>query len=128
MSFSRRLWLAAPTALAVILLGGPVDPWANPQSTGTVYIPDPTPRDRNLHDRYSDLPTSQQQQSRMAAMRHAQSRVQVAADTNEILVLAQQLRSHRIRHETQTSGPPDTFTAQKIESLAKRVRENLQSR
>jgi hypothetical protein len=127
MAFSRRKWLAIPTALAMVLLGGPLAPLANPQSTGTVYVPDPTPRDRDLHDRYSDTPALQQQKSRMAAMRRAQLRVQAAADTNEILLLAQQLRSHRIQHEAPVSGPSDASTAQKIESLAKRVRENLQS-
>lgn len=127
MNFSRRKLLPALTALAVVFLCGPVAPLANTQSTGVVYVPDPTPRDRDLHDRYSETHASQQQQIRMAAMRLAQSRIQAVADTNEIVLLAHQLRSHRIQHETQASEPADPSTAQKIESLAKRVRENLQS-
>jgi hypothetical protein len=128
MAFSRRTLFAALTVFALALPGGPEILSAKAQSTGKVYLPDPTPRDRDLHDRYNDSPALQEQQKRMAAMRRAQRQVAISADTNEILSLAKELRTHRLQHESSGTGPSDTFVAQKIESLAKRVRENVQSR
>jgi hypothetical protein len=100
---------------------------AHAQSTGKVNLPDPTPRDRDLHELYGDNPVLREQQQRAAALRRTRQRVQIVADANEILLLAQQMREHLVKHDDSAQAPPDAITARKIEALAKRVREEMQS-
>ena len=128
MVLLRRTLLTALTVLALALPCRPGTVLAEAQSTGKVYLPDPTPRDRDLHDRYSDNPALQEQQKRMEAMRRAQRQSLISADTTEILSLAKELRIQRRQRDSQSTGPSDSSVAQRIESLAKRVRENVQAR
>jgi hypothetical protein len=128
VTFSNKPYIAALIVLGMSAFVMPVRISANLQSTGQTNIPDPTPRDRDLHDRYNDSTISQEQRKRIEALRMTQQRAQAAADTEEIVLLAHQIQSHRVNRDGRVASPPDATTAQKIESLAKRVRENMQSR
>ena len=95
------------------------------QSTGQVRIPNPTPRERDLHDIYSENPAQRARAAQLVALQKSQLRLQIITDTNEILFLAQKLGQDRLKGEVSQSE--DSITAQKIEALAKRVRENMKS-
>ena len=98
---------------------------AHGQSHGQVQIPNPTPRERDLHDLYADNPAQRAKAEQAIALHKAQLRLQVITDSNEILVLAQKLGQDQLKGDA--SLTEDSITAQKIEALAKRVRENMKS-
>ena len=92
-----------------------------------IYLPNPTPRDRDLHDVYKDDPTQKIQQQQAAMIRQAQAREMVKSATERISVLAQQLKDDMETHEV---GGPLGANAQKaaeIEKLAKTVKNSMKS-
>lgn len=109
------------TVLAITLTAQAV----HSQSTGQVRIPNPTPRERDLHDIYSDNPAQRARAAQVVALQKTQLRLQVITDANEILFLAHKLGQDRLKGDVSLSE--DSITAQKIEALAKRVRENMKS-
>ena len=109
------------TVLAVALTANAV----HGQSTTQVRIPNPTPRERDLHDIYSDNPAQRAKAAQVVALQKAQLRLQIMTDTNEILGLAHKLGQDRLKADVSLSE--DAITAQKIEALAKRVRESMRS-
>jgi hypothetical protein len=90
-----------------------------------VYLPNPTPRDPDLHDKYKDDPLAQMRQQQAAMIRQAQLRQQAVDATNRLAQLAQQLKDDMQKHEP---GGPLGAEAQKaavIEKLAKTVKNSL---
>jgi len=95
-----------------------------PQS---INLPNPTPRERDLHDVYKDDPAEKVRQQQAAMIRQAQARELVKSATERISLLAQQLKDDMEKHEL---GGPLGANAQKaaeIEKLAKTVKSSMKS-
>ncbi|MBB5345974.1 hypothetical protein [Tunturibacter empetritectus] len=92
-----------------------------------IYLPNPTPRDPDLHDKYKEDPLEKVRQQQAAQLRKAQVRQQVAAATDRLVRLAQQLKDEM---EKGDKGSPLSVSAQKaaeIEKLAKTVKNSMKS-
>jgi hypothetical protein len=92
-----------------------------------IYLPNPTPRDPDLHDKYKEDPLERVRQQQAAQLRQAQIRQQVAAATEKLAQLAQQLKDEM---EKDNKDSPLSVKAQKaaeIEKLAKKVKNSMKS-
>jgi hypothetical protein len=101
--------------------------FASAQQNQQIYLPNPTPRDPDLHDKYKEDPLEKVRQQQAALLRQAQVRQQVAAATERLGQLAQQLRDEM---EKGDKGNPLSVSAQKaaeIEKLAKTVKNSMKS-
>jgi len=97
---------------------------AGPESH-TVILPNPTPRPSDPHDVFRDDPVLLARQQQAIALKRAKTHAQMVSDTRDILILAQQIRDHRVNHNaTGTATGSDLVGAQQIEKLAKQVKEN----
>jgi hypothetical protein len=92
-----------------------------------IYLPNPTPRDPDLHDKYKDDPLAQARQQQAAQIRQAQIRQQVAAATDRLALLAQQLKNEVEKGDKDTSLIVDAQKAAEIEKLAKSVKNAMKS-
>jgi hypothetical protein len=123
------LRIATPIAacgFAILLAApglAPVYAQTNRTSQQLVLV-DPTPRERDPHAVFGDNQTDRANQQDAASLQRAQRRDQVVAETDQLLLLAQQLRDSIAKS---SSGPavPDIMTAQKIEKLAKSVKDQM---
>ena len=101
--------------------------FASAQGNQNIVLPNPTPRDPDLHDKYKEDPTLKAQQQQLTALRAAQQRELVKTATTRLAQLAQQLKDDMEKHEV---GGPLGANAQKaaeIEKLAKTVKNTLKS-
>jgi hypothetical protein len=92
-----------------------------------IYLPNPTPRDPDLHDKYKEDPLERVRQQQAAQLRQAQIRQQVAVATEKLAQLAQQLKDEM---EKDNKDSPLSVRAQKaaeIEKLAKNVKNSMKS-
>lgn len=118
--------LMARVAVAGLLLLGAAATRASAQGgpgSQTVILPNPTPRPEDPHSVFRDDPVRKAREQQAAALRRAQAHLQLHKDTRDILVLAQQIRDHRVNHSEVTPAS-DLQSAQQIEKLAKRVLES----
>jgi hypothetical protein len=100
---------------------------ATAQVPQQINLPNPTPRDRDLHDVYKDDPTEKIRQQQATLIRQAQARQQAIAATDRLAQLAAQLKDDMEKHEL---GGPLGANAQKaaeIEKLAKAVKNSMKS-
>ena len=90
-----------------------------------VILPNPTPRPADPHDVFRDDSALRAREQQAIALKRAKMHAQMVIDTKDILVLAQQIRDHRINHDAGgTATGSDLVSAQQIEKLAKQVKEN----
>ena len=90
-----------------------------------VVLPNPTPRPADPHDVFRDDPVARAREQQIQALKRTQMHAQVVLDANNILLLAQQIRDHRVTHDTTANATgSDLVNAQQIEKLAKRVKDN----
>lgn len=95
------------------------------QGSQRIYLPDPTPRPPDLHDKYKDDPLERARQQRAAQLHQAQLRQQLTAATDRMAQLAQQLKD-----DVEKEDSPLSVSAQKaaeIEKLAKTVKNTMKS-
>jgi hypothetical protein len=91
-----------------------------------IYLPDPTPRDRDLHDKYKDDPLQQVRQQQAALLRQAQLHQQAIEATNRMTQLAQQLKEEMEKGDKNNSSPNlNAQRAAEIEKLAKIVKNSM---
>ena len=111
------LLAASAIASAAHAQGGP--------GSHTVVLPNPTPRPDDPHDLFRDDPVAKARQQQTQALIRTQMHAQVVLDANNILLLAKQIHDRRTSSDpaTTTTGS-DLVDAQKVEKLAKRVKEN----
>jgi len=95
-----------------------------PQS---INLPNPTPRDRDLHDVYKDDPTEKIRQQQAAMIRQAQLRQQAVVATDRLAQLAAQLKDDMEKHEVGGPLNPYAQKAAEIEKLAKTVKNSMKS-
>ena len=103
---------------------------ASAQANGTsqrIVLIDPTPRERDPHAIFGNDPADHVRQQQAAALQRAQRRDLVVAETDQLLLLAQQLRDSIVSHSASGPTVPDVMTAQKIEKLAKSVKDNVKT-
>ena len=129
MAFPTRTTIRLALCGATIVAAGAFSSAAHAQGGGPgsqmVVLPNPTPRPADPHDIFRDDPVARARQQQMLAVKRTQMHAQVVIDTNNILMLAQQIRNH---HGT---TPPsadatgsDIIGTEQIEKLAKRVKDN----
>ncbi len=92
-----------------------------------IYLPNPTPRDPDLYDKYKDDPTEKIRQQQVALIRAAQRREQVLAATDRITVVAQQLKTNMEKHEAGAPLGANAQQAAEIEKLAKTIKSAMKS-
>ena len=92
-----------------------------------VYLPNPTPRDPDLHDKYKEDPLERVRQQQAAQLRQAQVRQQVAAATDRLAQLAQQLKDEMEKGDKDSSLSVSAEKAAEIEKLAKTVKNSMKS-
>ncbi|HEX7157960.1 MAG TPA: hypothetical protein VF214_03010 [Edaphobacter sp.] len=92
-----------------------------------INLPNPTPRDRDLHDVYKDDPTQKIRQQQAAMIRQAQLRQQAVAATDRLAQLAAQLKDDMEKHEPGGPLNPYAQKAAEIEKLAKTVKNSMKS-
>ncbi len=97
------------------------------QGNQNVVLPNPTPRDQDLHDKYKEDPTEKLRQQQASLLRSAQQREQVKAATARLTVLAEQLKKDMEKHELGGPLGANAQTAAEIEKLAKTVKNTLKS-
>lgn len=103
--------------------------FASAQGNQNVVLPNPIPRDPDLHDKYSrdDPAALKAQQQQLAALRAAQQRELVKSATARLSQLAQQLKEDMEKHELGGPLGADAQKAAEIEKLAKTVKNTLKS-
>lgn len=121
---------ARRVAMSAALLAGsglfPAQAFAQggPQSQ-TVTIPNPTPRPTDPHSVFRDDPVLRARQQQTLALKRSKMHTQMVSDTRDILLLAQQIRDHRVTHDADSTAlGSDLVGAQQIEKLAKQVKVN----
>jgi hypothetical protein len=92
-----------------------------------VYLPNPTPRDPDLHDKYKEDPLERVRQQQAAQLRQAQVRQQVAAATDRLAQLAQQLKDEMEKGDKHSPLSVSAQKAAEIEKLAKTVKNSMKS-
>jgi hypothetical protein len=101
--------------------------FASAQGNQNIVLPNPTPRDPDLHDKYKEDPALKVQQQQLAALRAAQQRELVKSATARLSELAQQLKADMEKHELGGPLGADAQKAAEIEKLAKTVKNTLKS-
>jgi hypothetical protein len=102
--------------------------FAEAQGNQQIYLPNPTPRDPDLHDKYKDDPLQQVRQQQAALLRQAQLHQQAIAAANRLAQLAQQLKDEMEKGDKDSNSL--NFNAQRaaeIEKLAKIVKNSMKS-
>jgi hypothetical protein len=97
------------------------------QVNQNISLPNPTPRDRDLHDVYKDDPTAKIKQQQAAMIRQAQLRQQAITATDRMAQLATQLKDDMEKHELGGPLNPYAQRAAEIEKLAKTVKSSMKS-
>ena len=92
-----------------------------------VYLPNPTPRDPDLFDKYKDDPMRQAVAQKAALLRQTQLRQQTLIETDRLAQLAQQLKENIKRRKPGDPLEPDALTAGEIEKLAKKIKSAMKS-
>jgi hypothetical protein len=128
MTSTARKARATILSLACLWLASPFEPATSAQAgpgSQMVNLPNPTPRPDDPHAIFRDDPVERARQQQVQALKRTQMHAQVALDTNNILLLAQQIRDHHASNSSAaaTAGS-DLVSTQQIEKLAKRVKDN----
>jgi hypothetical protein len=89
-----------------------------------VVIPNPTPRDPDLTQVYGNTPEDREKQRRMSAENQLRAR-EIWLESNQILLLAQQLQQEIVAGKKSVSMQTNAARAGQIEKLAKSVREKM---
>ena len=101
--------------------------FAAAQTNQQIYLPNPTPRDPDLHDKYKDDPTVRARQQYAAQLRQAQIRQQVIGAADRLAQLAQQLKDEMEKDGKETPLSISAEKAAEIEKLAKTVKNSMKS-
>ena len=102
--------------------------FAAPQNNQNIVLPNPTPRDPDLHDKYSKNDAAEKlRQEQATQIRAAQQRELVTSATTRLSQLAQQLKEDMERHEVGGPLGGDAQKAAEIEKLAKTVKNSMKA-
>ena len=109
---------------ALILVASSASGQNQPQPIQHVTIPNPTPRPADLQEEFGDNPAAQKKKA--AASMQAQLRArEVWLESNQILLLAQELHQEVVLKKKATSMAAEAAKVAKIEKLARTVQDNM---
>jgi hypothetical protein len=94
---------------------------------GHVVIPNPTPRDPDLKQALGDTPADQEKQRVISLQNQLRAR-EIWLESNQILLLAQQLQQEILSPKKSASMQTNAAKAGQIEKLAKSVQEKMRAR
>ena len=92
-----------------------------------VIIPNPTPRQPDLKQVYGDTPEDQKKQQELSLQGQLNAR-DIWLESNQILLLAQQLQQDVISGKKSASMEANAAKAAQIEKLAKTMQEKMKTR
>jgi hypothetical protein len=113
-------------AAAVVLLCAAAA--GNAQHSQSIYLPDPTPRPPDLQREYGDDPVARARQREEARLRSSMRLQEVVSATNQLTVLAQQLKDQMDKRDKGTPMSAEMVKTEQIEKLAKKIKETMKSR
>lgn len=93
----------------------------------SVYIPNPTPRDPDLKEVFHETPADQEKQRVISIKNQIRAR-EIWLETNQIMLLAQQLQQEILSDKKSTSMETNATKAGQIEKLAKSVQQQMRDR
>ena len=93
-----------------------------------LQIPDPTPRQQDPHGVFLHEPASETRQQQAENAQRYRVRQQLIADSNEIYLLAERLQKRIVQGSAGAPEEPGVMLAQKIEKLAKHVKDESRGR
>ena len=121
----RRIGLSGfVLCLSIALPGGSR---AQEQERRTVVIPNPTPRDPDLKQVFRDTPADQEKQRVVSIQNQLRAR-EIWLESNQILLLAQQLQEEILSAKKSASMEANAAKAGQIEKLAKSVQQQMNTR
>jgi hypothetical protein len=91
-----------------------------------VMIPNPTPRQPDLEQVYGDTSADQQKQQAVSLQNQLRAR-EVWLESNQILLLAQQLQQEILSAKKSSSMAANAAKAGEIEKLAKSVQQKMKT-
>jgi len=100
---------------------------AQDQERHDVYLPNPTPREPDLKQVLRDTPADQEKQ-RVISLQNQLLAREIWLESNQILLLAQQLQQEMVAGKKSASMQANAAKAGQIEKLAKSVQEKMRTR
>ena len=94
------------------------------QNPTRVVIPNPTPRPPDLKQEFGDSPADQKKRETISIETQLRAR-EVWLESNQILLLAQQLHQEIVSGKKSTSMAADAAKVAKIEKLAQTMQEKM---
>jgi hypothetical protein len=110
--------------LCVLVLWAGAALGQNSNQPTQVIIPNPTPREPDLEKVYGDNQTDQKKQQALSIQSQLRAR-EIWLESNQILLLAQQLQQEILSGKKSTSMFVNASKAGKIEKLAQSVQEKM---
>ncbi len=93
-----------------------------------LQLPDPTPRQQDPHGVFHNDPASGTRQQQAESAERYQVRQQLIADAGEIYLLAERLQKRILQGAAGAPEEPGVMLAQRIEKLAKHVKDQSRGR
>ena len=118
---AARFGLVSFLLCALIMCGGAIG--QNPP-TSHVVIPNPTPRPPDLKQEYGDNPKDQKKREAVSIQNQLRAR-EIWLESNQILLLAQQLQQEILSGKKATSLAANATKAGQIEKLAQSVQQKM---
>ena len=123
MRGSSRDFASAGFILSIVVLCAGAA-FAQNQNPTQVIIPNPTPREPDLEKVYGDNSRDQKKQEALSIQSQLRAR-EIWLESNQILLLAQQLQQEILSGKKPTSMSVNAAKAGKIEKLAQSVQEKM---
>lgn len=111
--------------LCTLILGATATLGQNPPPNHVV-IPNPTPRPPDLKQELNDTPRDQKKRETASIENQMRAR-EIWLESNQILLLAQELEQEIVLKKTSTSMAANAVKAAKIEKLAHTVQEKMKT-
>lgn len=102
-------------------------PVPGPRIENSHIIPDPTPRPPDIRKQYDDDPIERRKLEQATAVKNKLRQERVIADTDKLVLLAQQLRAEIAKGDKGGAAYPQAIKAEAIEKLAKQVKDKMRS-
>ena len=125
MPWSTRRYLAALIFACAFRV--PIPAQSTNPAQQPVILTDPTPRMRDPHTEFGDSPAERLKQQQAALIRAIRLRQQIVASTDQLVAIAAELKNDLGTHDKSTPIGLDAMKAEKIEKLAKTVKNKMKS-
>lgn len=112
------------SCLLCALFLGTAATFGQEQNPTRVVIPNPTPRPPDLKQEFGDSPADQKKRETISIETQLRAR-EVWLESNQILLLAQQLHQEIVSGKKSTSMAADAAKVAKIEKLAQTMQEKM---